>query len=174
MARFGFSRGTRWGDVMAAHVLETAAGVAPEGPLADALAFRARLMEMTQTSHDAALQPADCGGLSPELRAALACRITRIAGDAALGAHYAALAGSGPEAALCVLETAGATPTEAAILRYVDRVTRTPAAATAADIDALRDAGLAEADIVRLAGLVAFVNYQLRMAAVLRALEEAQ
>ena len=56
----------------------------------------------------------------------------------------------------------------------MDLVTRSPKDATKADIEALREAGLVDADIVRLAGLVAFVNYQLRVTAVLSVMGETQ
>ncbi len=151
------------------HVLERAAGVPAEGPLAEALATRARLMELTEASHEAALMPAEPGGLPHDLRAALACRMTRIAGTAALADHYAAMAPGHP---LASPDAAGSDAREAAILAYVDKVTRSPRDATPDDIDALRDGGVAEGDIVRLAGLVAFVNYQLRVAVVLDALGE--
>jgi uncharacterized protein YciW len=57
-------------------------------------------------------------------------------------------------------------------MRHVDLVTQSPKSATRGHIDALRDAGVAEADIVRLAELIAFVNYQLRVVAGLRLLGE--
>lgn len=152
---------------MTGHVLENAAAVPAEGPLAEALALRARLMDLTEASHTAALKPNEPGGLSHDLRAALACRMTRIAGAEALAAHYGALAPGHP---LADPDAAGADPREAAILAYVDKITRSPRDAQPADIDALRDSGVAEGDIVRLAGLVAFVNYQLRVALVLEKL----
>lgn len=150
-----------------AHVLETAADVPADGPLAAALATRARLLDLTEASHEAALFPRDPGGLPHDLRAAFACRMTRIAGTPALAAHYAGLA---PDHPLANPETAGRDAREAALLDYVDKVTRSPRDALPADIDALRAAGVADGDIVRLAGLVAFVNYQLRVAHVLERL----
>ncbi|WP_209428341.1 hypothetical protein [Pararhodobacter sp. SW119] len=155
---------------MSRHVLETAADVPATGPLAEALAVRGRLMELTQASHDAALLPEEPGGLSHALRAALAARIARLNGDVALAAHYTALAGDTGEAALADPEAFGNDTRISAILSYVDRVTTAPKDATRADIEMLRAAGIAEGDIVRLAGLVAFVNYQVRVALVLRKL----
>jgi len=46
-----------------------------------------------------------------------------------------------------------------AIVRYTAILTRTPAAITAADIDALREAGLSDADIVVLNNLAAYFAY---------------
>jgi uncharacterized protein YciW len=58
----------------------------------------------------------------------------------------------------------------AAIVRHVDLLTLTPEAARAGDIGLLRAAGLTDRDVVTLCGLVAFVNYQVRVAAGLRLL----
>lgn len=155
---------------MTAHVLESSVPMTPR--VKAALSLRARLMAMTQTSHDAALIPADPGGLSHRVRAALAARIARICADGALAAHYDALAGDVPGWAQP--DGAADEPATGALLAYADKVTRTPHAAGPGDIEALRAAGWDDADIVRLAGLVAFVNYQLRVAAVLRAMGAAQ
>lgn len=136
--------------------------------------LRARLLAMTQASHDAALLPAEPGGLLPGTRAGIAARIARLCGDAALAAHYdglAAQAGGVPDWAEPGT-AAGEAKLDAAIA-YADRVTRTPAQMEAPDIAALRTAGWQDGDIVRLAGLAAFVNYQLRVAAVLRAMGAA-
>ncbi len=158
---------------MSMRILEDAGAVPDAGPLADAVAFRERLMELTEASHEAALRPAQPGGLSHGLRAAIAARITRHCAETALAAHYDALAAGAPEAALAEPGAMSDDARLAAILAYVDKVTLSPSTASRADIDALRAAGIAEGDIVRLAGLVAFVNYQLRVALVLRGLAGA-
>lgn len=161
------------------HVIETAANVAAEGPLAEALATRGKLMDLSQASHDAALTPADPGGVPLALRAALACRMARLCRQAGLEKHYAALLDGYADPVAAPLAdpqvTPGADETRlAAMVGYVDLVTRSPKDATKADIESLRAAGLEEADIVRLAGLVAFVNYQLRLTAVLSVMGESQ
>lgn len=148
------------------HVLERSLPLTPR--VAAALTLRKRLMAMTQASHDAALIPAQPGGLPHPVRAGLAARIARICKDDALAAHYDELAGPAPDWA--IPDVAAGEPGTDALIAYADRVTRTPHAAGAGDIDALRGAGWGDGDIVRLAGLVAFVNYQLRVAAVLRAM----
>ena len=58
----------------------------------------------------------------------------------------------------------------AAMLRHVSLVATAPGSASAADLDALRDAGLTPCDIVTIAQIVAFVSYQVRVVAGLRAL----
>jgi uncharacterized protein YciW len=54
----------------------------------------------SQSSHDAALHPAHPGNLTYAERAALACRITKITGEAVLVTHYMTLfqqAGGNPD-----------------------------------------------------------------------------
>lgn len=160
------------------HVLEQAAGVDTlstnaSGPLAEALARRAKLMGLTQASYEAALQPQEPGGLNYAERAALACRMAKICQQKGLSQHYTELLASCTSADnTSALATPGAQPPEGddrlqAIIAYVDKVTQSPKDAVPDDIENLRAAGVDESDIVRLAGLVAFVNYQLRVAAVL-------
>ncbi|TIN07317.1 MAG: hypothetical protein E5Y59_17260, partial [Mesorhizobium sp.] len=53
----------------------------------------------------------------------------------------------------------------AEIVRHADRLTLAPREATRAHVDALREVGVTDADIVRLSELAAFVNYQVRVIA---------
>ena len=50
-------------------------------------------------------------------------------------------------------------------------MTLTPEKATRADVERLREAGLDDRDVVTLAGLIAYVNYQIRVVAGLRMLK---
>ncbi|MBZ5486860.1 hypothetical protein HW452_04905 [Halomonas aquamarina] len=160
------------------HVIEKAANVPATGPLAEALAMRGKLMDLTQASYEAALLPVDEGQVPASVRAALACRMARICQQAGLSQHYADLLQRyGRDADPYQLAQPGTRPPKeqtrlGAMVAYVDLVTQSPRDATKADIDALTQAGLEEADIVRLAGLVAFVNYQLRVTAVLSVMGE--
>jgi uncharacterized protein YciW len=128
---------------------------------APVLAHRAELMAASLRNQRAVLAPDDPGGLAPAARLFLASRIARLNGDDALAAHYAG----------------GAAPADdarwPAILRHVDLVTTRPKDATPADIAALRDAGVADPDIVRLSQLIAFVNYQVRVIAGLKLIGDA-
>ena len=162
----------------APHLIETLAAVPDGTALAAALEERAQIMALSQASHDAVLQPREPGGLSHGERAALAARMAHWNRDATLAAHYRDLldqAGAG--AALTAIASGadtGETGTDArlaAIVRHADMLTLRPRDATRADIEALVAAGVAEPDIVRLAELAAFVNYQVRVIAGLRLLE---
>lgn len=142
---------------MGPDVIERLIGAAPGSPVAEAMAARATLMQASQANYAAVLTPEDPGGLPQPLRFALAARIARLGGDAELAAHYAA-GGTLPEADARLT----------AILRHVDLIATSPREATRADIEALKAAGVAPDDIVRLSQVIAFVSYQLRLIAGLR------
>lgn len=161
----------------APNVIEALAGAGAGSPLGEALAERAEIMRLSQASHDAVLLPKAPGGISHAERAALAARMAHWNGDAALATHYGELlrrAGESPVllaiAAGSAADTAGVDARLRAVMRHVDLLTLTTKDATKADIAALVAAGLSEPDIVRLAELIAFVNYQVRVIAGLRLL----
>lgn len=161
-------------------LIETLAGVRIGTPLAEALAERAEIVGLSQASHDAVLLPRDPGGLGHAERAALAARMAGWNADRELAAHYRGLlarAGqTAPLAAIAAGEPCEAGPTDlrfAAIIRHADLLTQRTRDARKEDIAALVAAGVAEPDIVRLAELAAFVNYQARVIAGLRLLGAA-
>lgn len=158
-------------------LIETLAGIRAGTPLAEALTQRAEIVALSQASHDAVLLPRDPGGLSHAERAALAARMAAWNADPALAAHYRNLlerAGRTPVlTAIAAGEAAEADPRLAAIIRHADLLTRRTRDASRNDIAGLVAAGVAEPDIVRLAELAAFVNYQARVIAGLRLLGAA-
>lgn len=152
-------------DVLAAIV-----GIEPGSALADAVAVRADIMVLTQKTHDAALTPEDPGGLSHTERAALALRIARINDHKGFEDHFEAMLEKAqmPDSAVRMAETwfdGGSDLRARALIRHVDLVAHAPKDATRRDIELLQEAGIADADIVRLSELVAFVSYQIRVAA---------
>ena len=156
------------------------AGVQPDSGLADVLAGRADILALTQATHDALLRPRDAGGLGRAERAALACRIALLNDEPALARHYRELlrqTGAAENNLRLADPACQADAVDdrrlAALVRHVDKVTRTPRDATRADIEALKNVGVAEADVVRLSQLIAFVNYQVRVVAGLRLLQDA-
>lgn len=117
----------------------------------------------TQGSHDVLITPVEPGGVSLHERASIALRVATIEGDAALIGHYQKQlqhVGGEPPARL------------AAILDHVSLITRNPGSATPHRLDALRSAGLAPRDVVVVTQIVAFVSYQTRVIAGLRALSQ--
>ena len=155
-------------DVIAAIV-----GIEPGSALAEVVAGRADIMALTQRTHDGALTPIEPGGLSHAERAALACRIAKINDDKDFEEHFETLldkaGASGATARIADIWFDGGSDVRIkALIGYVDLVAHAPKDATRRDIELLQEAGLTDADIVRLAELVAFVSYQIRVAAGLR------
>ncbi|MEM6693987.1 MAG: hypothetical protein AAF626_04920 [Pseudomonadota bacterium] len=148
-----------------------AAGVALEGALGAAIADRANIFDMTQAAEDAVLRPRDAGRWPHELRAALAARIARLNYEAALAERH--LAAAGGFAALADAANDGVSEGYGAVIAFMDKVAAHTRAVEASDITALQSAGIADADIVRLAELNAFLAYQLRVIAGLRLIGNA-
>ncbi|MFM0667935.1 CMD domain-containing protein [Paraburkholderia sediminicola] len=160
------------------------AGLAPDGATAVLRAFRADATRYTQGSHDA-LFSKDVTDLALQERL--------------IAAWYAALLSRADQSAqayrerLLALETADSAATQAlldaimehrelpfetiadkrlaAILAHTEALVLRPAATGQAALSTLQTAGLTTRAIVALAQLVAFVTYQVRVVAALRALE---
>lgn len=149
----------------------------PDSPIAEALKVRSNIVKLADASHDAVLTPREPGGIDHGLRAALAVRMARHNGDARIAAHYEEmLEAAGPEQTIAAIADPDGAPADrrlAAIVRHIDLLTTHPRDAVKGDIDALRKAGVAEPDIVRLAELAAYVSFQVRFVAGLRLLERA-
>ncbi|MEA2524788.1 MAG: hypothetical protein QOF73_2015, partial [Thermomicrobiales bacterium] len=60
-----------------------------------------------------------------------------------------------------------------AAMRHADLLTTRPSAAEAAHLQTLKEAGYSPAGVMSLSQVIAFVSYQLRLIAGLRALGEA-
>ena len=138
-------------------VLLKAAGISVNHLLADVVAARTNIIELSEKSHDASLKPQNPGGLSHPERAALASRIARLNKEGVLARHYESMIGSGDETSIADTAFDGAdNPRLKAILRHTDLVTVNPKDATRGDITALTSAGISEQDIVRLSEVIAF------------------
>lgn len=149
-------------------LIETLVSARPGSALAEAMEKRAEILRLSQAAHDAVLLPREPGGLSRGLRAALAARMARLNNNPALASHYDTLVERAGEPVTAPLADPGTSVVDgrtAEIVRHADRLTVAPREATRAHVDALREAGVTEPDIVRLAELAAFVNYQVRVIA---------
>lgn len=159
-------------------VIDHVLGLAPSSPLAELRDRRQKLKQLTQSSYQAALEPADPRNFSYAERAALAARMAGLWKAAELVTHYRALAESegadGDTLSIADPAWAPADPGSrlAAILRHVDLVTTSPKQATRGNIEAIHTVGLDDRDIVTLAGLIAFVNYQVLVVAGLKMLRD--
>jgi len=146
-----------------------AAGSATEGgPASGAVGLRANVMEMTQTAEDAVLAPADPGAWSHDLRAALAVRIARLNAGPDVADRYAARMQGDEFAALTDPSETGQALGLSHVVTFMDKVAAKPRDIAAEDISVLQTAGVADADIVRLCELNAFLAYQLRLIAGLK------
>ena len=153
-------------------IVAKASGISPDDSLAGVLSGRSDVLELTEKSHDAALRPRQPGGLTHSERAALACRIALLNNEPVLARHYDGLIGTGNHAIADTGFDGGGDIRLRAILRHTDLVTVDPKEAVSGDIAALQSAGIADADIVRLSELIAFVSYQIRVVAGLRLMAE--
>lgn len=159
-------------------VIDQLAGIAPGSPLAELRAQRPEAVRYAQGSYLALLEPANPAGLSAYERAAMALRVAALTPSAAAVAWYRARLRrlGADEAALAAVEGRGAgavlPPRQAALLRHAERLTLAPHAAAPVHIAELKAAGLSARDIVTAAQLIAFVTFQVRVAAGLRALQE--
>jgi CMD domain protein len=165
------------------------AGLAPDGPTAALRAFRGDATRYTQGSHDA-LFSSDVADLTlrERLYAAWYAALLSNAGQTALAyrerllalepaadaqiettnSQLDAIAG---QRAVAVASIATTDRRLAAILLHTEALTLRPAATGKPALATLQAAGLTTRAIVALAQLVAFVTYQVRVVAALRALE---
>ena len=150
---------------MVSTVLEVV-DVAPGSALGKAVEGRANVLEMTDMAEQAVLRPKDAGPWPHTLRSALAARIARLNGEVELAKRYSKDAGT--FLALADPNETGEAEGLAEVLAFVDKVTADTRHVVAADISRLQAAGVADADIVRLSELNAFLAYQLRVIAGLR------
>lgn len=154
------------------------AGIGP-GTRLDALrAQRAEVVRYAQGSYRALLEPDDPGGVSRVERELIALRVAVLTAHEPLATHHRARLRQleVPAARIADAESfppgAALSPREIAILRHIDRLTDEPRAAGPADIRDLEAVGLSARDIVTIAQLIAFLSFQIRVLAGLRALGE--
>lgn len=156
--------------------MDKAAGLSPEDTVYQARRFRPEFVEGAELCRLSVLTPKDGLGLSPELRLALARRMAKLNADEVLVSDYEVrLAALEPSDELLALSQGSSEFAEplAAIARHVDLITLSPIKAQASDITRLTDAGLSNPQIVALSELIAFVNFQTRVATGLRLMRSA-
>lgn len=152
-------------------------GVTDQGPIADLRNQKPEQIEELQAYYHALFEPEEASAQAFPLadRYLVAVRVASHTNSVAVANWYAELAGqAGVDDALIAL--AGNvneswddnTPLGAAI-RHADLLTTRPSAAQPSDLQALKDAGYSPAGIVSLSQTIAFVSYQLRFIAGLRA-----
>ncbi|MGJ8535155.1 MAG: hypothetical protein ACSHYC_23435 [Alphaproteobacteria bacterium] len=145
------------------------ADLLPDGDVAEAAMSRANIIGMSQAAEGAVLRPKDFGAFEHDLRAALAARVARLAADDTLAAHY--LSSAGDKAILADPAETGKAYQLETVLAFVDKVANQTRDIDAEDVAQLQASGMADADIVRLCELVAFLAYQVRVIAGLRLMQ---
>ncbi len=135
---------------------------------------RAKVMEMTQAAENAVLAPTRPGAWSADIRAALATRIARLNGEAALAGRYAARISDERAAPLADPTNDGVAQDMGEVIAFMDKVAARTRETKTEDIETLKSAGIADADIVRLAELNAFLAYQIRVIAGLKLMRRAK
>ncbi|WP_182057448.1 CMD domain-containing protein [Pantoea sp. ME81] len=156
--------------------IDQAAGLTPEEALYQTRRLRPEFVEGAEACRVSVLAPEDDQGLPADLRLALAQRMAVLNYDAPLQRDYQAqLAALNPSEALLALASGCAVAEEplATIARHADIVTQQPIQATEQHIRLLEQAGLSNPQIVALSELIAFVNFQTRVAAGLRLMRSA-
>lgn len=156
--------------------MDKAAGLSPDDSVYQARRLRPEFVEGAELCRLSVLTPKDGLGLSNVLRIALARRMAALNVDQALIAEYETqLADLDPSKDLAALAQGSTDLAEplATIARHVDLITLSPIKAQASDIARLTEAGLTNPQIVALSELIAFVNFQTRVAAGLRLMRSA-
>ncbi len=154
---------------MTQDVIDSAAGLSPSSPIAALRAERPLFVQHSQGSYDVLIRPAEPAGVSLTARAAIALRVAMLNRFAPLIAHYTQrLREIGAEQSVIDAVEAGHAkdlPRLTAVLHHVDRVTKAPDTAETKHLEALLEIGLSPRDIVTISQIIAFVSYQVRVAA---------
>lgn len=151
--------------------MDKVAGLMLGDAIFEARRLRPEFVQGAELCRLSVLTPQQSLGLESDLRIALACRIARLNADQALIADYdAQLAERDPSEQLMALSQGKGDLDEplSTIARHVDLITSIPSTAAASDIARLSEAGLDNPQIVALSELIAFLNFQTRVATGLR------
>ena len=144
--------------------------VSAESSVGKAVSTRSNIFEMTQLAESAVLRPLEYGMFPHDVRAALAYRIAVSAGENRLAEYYAASVGDKFNLAESIMIEG---EPESTLIPFVDKAANATRDIVAEDISKLQAVGISDADIVRLCELIAFVAYQVRVAAGLRLMNGA-
>ncbi|POF31104.1 hypothetical protein [Roseibium marinum] len=149
-------------------------GIPAGSPVAAAIDGRSNIIALSQTTEDAVLKPLETGAWSHDIRAALAARIAALNGETALADRYCALIEDASVADLADPLRSGKAQGLETICDFMDKVAVQTRDIDAPDIKSLQEAGVSDADIVRLCEINAFMAYQVRVLAGIRLMKEAR
>lgn len=162
------------------HVIDEILGVARNDRVRALRAAKPDLAEQMQHYYDALFDPApdSAAAFAPADRYLVAIRTASHTGSAPVVAWYRSqaiatgVAQDGIDQARNILEPWPIDDRLAPAMRHVDLIATHPVDSGKEDIDLLLAAGITPASIVVLSQVVAYVSYQLRLIATLRALGE--
>jgi len=165
-------------DVGTTDVLNSILGVDEDSPIVQLRNQKPALVAELQDYYLSLFDPVESSAQALPVadRFVVAVRVASHTGSQSVADWYANLAEQGGVEAETVskardVSTPWAEQTQlGAAIRHADLLTLRPAAATRDDLEALKAAGYSPAGIVSLSQVIAFVSYQLRLAAGLRAL----
>jgi uncharacterized protein YciW len=161
-------------------VVDAILGAGASGKIADLRGQKPNLAGELQDYYRALFEPeaASATAFPVADRYVIAIRVASHTGSTAVAGWYETLAteaGVPAETIARARDVATPWPDQSplgAAVRRADLVTTRPSATEASDIQALKDAGISPAGILSLSQVIAFVSYQLRLIAGLRALGE--
>jgi CMD domain protein len=160
-------------------IINQLAGVATGSALADLRAQRPEVQQYTQGSYLALLEPEDPAGVSREEREAIGLRVATLERSQVVADfHLTRLQELGVDDATiaAILQFPDGDPLPdrlTAILRHADMLTCSSRSGSPGEISALREAGLTSRDMVTISQLIAYLSFEIRVLATLRALGDA-
>ena len=160
-------------------VIDQSVHLAPDDAVHALRRQRPKIVDATQGSYTAMFAPSVAGVTVAE-RLAIALHACHLSGSAPLAAHYRErlLAEGASAAAVAAADDTTGTATApdarlAALLDFTRKLTRKPIEGDQQAVQALQAVGLAPQAIVAVGQLIAFLSYQIRLHAGLRALVAA-
>jgi uncharacterized protein YciW len=158
-------------------VIDHILGTGETGPIAELRRQKPVLAEQLQTYYQSIFNPTEASSdaLSVADRAVVAVRVASFTRSAAVAAWYADLAAQNgvPAETIARARDVATSWTDqsalGAVIRHADLLTTKPADSRQSDLQELKNAGLTPAGILSLSQTIAFVSYQLRLIAGLRA-----
>jgi CMD domain protein len=159
-----------------ADIINYLAGIAAGSELARLRAERPETLQFAQGSYLALLEPNDPGGVTHLEREAIALRaasLERCLDVADLHRERLQSLDMSDEMIAAIeggSDGAGLPARLTALLRHADLLTTSSRTGSAAALELLREAGLTARDIVTVSQLIAYLSYQIRMIATLRAM----
>ena len=156
-------------------------GVDETSPTGELYLRKPSLAQEGQDYYNAIFSPTDASASAFPLatRAQVAIRTASYTGSERVIAWYSEIAAreGASQASITVVATPSepieGSAVEVAALRHTDLLATSPSSARPSDIQALKDAGISPAGILALSQTIAFVTYQVRVIAGLRALGNA-